>query len=225
MVEQKNKMTEKNYNPNQKEKKAMKKQPKQIVTTPIENKPKQEEKIIDGTTEEKNIEEKIEEKTKENKKVDDKKEEKAEIKKPAKKIKKEEVEVNAKSVPISTKYAIYLCKFVKGKRTGDAIRDIEQVILLKKVVPMKGEYAHQKGKGISSGKFPQRAAKHFLVLLKSLAGNANNHEIDVPIIVEAIANQAAMPFGRFGRVRRKRTHITLKAREMKIKENKKQEKK
>jgi ribosomal protein L22 len=117
---------------------------------------------------------------------------------------------------------------------------LEQVILLKKVVPMKGEYAHQKGKGISGGKFPQRAAKDFLVLLKSLAGNANNHEIDVPIIVEAIANKASMPFGRFGRVRRKRTHVTLKARErassftnssksqvreMKLKENKKSEEK
>lgn len=125
--------------------------------------------------------------------------------------------VNAKSVPISTKYAIYICKFVKGKRIEDAIRDLEQVILLKKVVPMKGEYAHQKGKGISGGKFPQRAAKSFIVLLKSLAGNANNHEINEPIITEAIANQAAMPFGRFGRVRRKRTHITIKAREAKEK--------
>jgi ribosomal protein L22 len=210
-------MTEKNYNPNQKEKKAMKKQPKQTVTTPVENKPKQEEK----TDEEKIVVEEKEEKTKETKKAEGKKEEKDEIKKPAKKIKKEEVEVNAKSVPISTKYAIYLCKFVKGKRIGNAIKDLEQVILLKKVVPMKGEYAHQKGKGISSGKFPKRAAKDFLVLVKSLAGNANNHEIDVPVIVEAIANKASMPFGKFGRVRRKRTHITLKAREMKIKEKKK----
>lgn len=190
-------MTEKNYNPNQKEKKSMKKQPKKIVTAPIENKSKQEEK----------------------------KEEKTEIKKPTKKLKKEEVEVNAKSVPISTKYAISLCKFVKGKRTGDAIRDLEQVILLKKAVPMKGEYAHRKGKGMSGGKFPQRAARSFLVLVKSLAGNANNHEIDVPIITEAIANQASMPYGRFGRVRRKRTHIMLKAREMKIKEDKKEKNK
>ncbi|HPD81717.1 MAG TPA: uL22 family ribosomal protein [Candidatus Pacearchaeota archaeon] len=211
-------MTEKNYNPNQKEKKSMKKQPKKIVTAPIENKSKQEEKKEEKT-------EIKEETTKENQKVEEKKEEKTEIKKPTKKLKKEEVEVNAKSVPISTKYAISLCKFVKGKRTGDAIRDLEQVILLKKAVPMKGEYAHRKGKGMSGGKFPQRAARSFLVLVKSLAGNANNHEIDVPIITEAIANQASMPYGRFGRVRRKRTHIMLKAREMKIKEDKKEKNK
>lgn len=209
-------MTEKNYNPNQKENKAMKKQPKQTIA----NLPKKEEKL-EKTGEEKEIEQKIEEiseEKKKDKKIEEKKEEKekTEAKKSSKKVKKEEVEVNAKSVPISTKYAISLCKFVKGKRTEDAIRDLEKVILLKKAVPMKGEYAHQKGKGMSGGKFPQRAAKSFLVLVKSLAGNANNHEIDVPIITEAIANKARMPFGKFGRVRRKRTHITLKAREMKI---------
>lgn len=216
-------MTEKNYNPNQKEKSAMKKQPKAKL---IENAPK--EKI---TKQEEKIEEKLEEKTENEKplskedtsKVEDKKpkSEKGEIKKPVKKIKREEVYVNAKSVPVSTKYAINICKFVKGKRIGDAIRDLEKVVLLKKAVPMKGEYAHKKGKGMSGGTYPQRAAKHFIVLLKSLAGNANNHEILEPIIIEAMANWAPAPRGRFGRVRRKRTHITLKAVEMKIKEDKK----
>ncbi|MBP6857384.1 hypothetical protein KBC25_03090 [Candidatus Pacearchaeota archaeon] len=211
-------MTEKNYNPNQKEKNSMKKQPKtKIIENPIktENKAETENKKNEDATKEKTqvVEEK---KTKEDKK---------EIKKQVKKIKKEEVYVNAKSVPISTKYAVNLCKFVKGKRIGDAIRDLEQVVLLKKAVPMKGEYSHKKGKGMSGGAYPQKAAKHFIILLKSLAGNANNHEIIEPIIVEARANWAPAPRGRFGRVRRKRTHITLKAVEMKIKENKKENKK
>ena len=225
-------MTEKNYNPNQKEKKAMKKQPKPKKVTSVEDNSKKELQKVEEKEEIKKEEkleektegktEKTEEKTKEEFSETEKaKESKTEVKKPAKKIKKEEVFVNVKSVPISTKYAVSICKFVKGKRIGDAMRDLEQVVLLKKVVPMKGEYAHQKGKGISSGKFPKRAAMSFLVLLKSLAGNANNHEIIEPIITEAIANKASMPFGRFGRVRRKRTHILLKAREIKIKERKK----
>ena len=231
-------MTEKNYNPNQKESKAMKKQPKQTAPKIVETKPKQDEKIAEEEieekieeqevqanakhSEEKIIDEKIAEK--EEKKVEEKKktkEEKAEVKKPAKKIKKEEVYVNAKSIPVSTKYAINICKFVKGKRIGDAIRDLEQVTLLKKPVPMKGEYSHRKGRGMSGGAYPQRAAKQFIVLLKSLAGNADNHEINEPVIVEASANWAQAPKGRFGRVRRKRTHVTLKAVEMKIKEKKK----
>ena len=90
---------------------------------------------------------------------------------------------------------------------------------------MKGEYPHRKGKGMSGGNFPQRASRHFIVLLKGLAGNANNHEIDEPIIFEASANWARAPRGRFGRVKRKRTHITIKAKEMTIKENKKTEEK
>ncbi len=216
-------MTEKNYNPNQKERNAMKKQPKAKI---IENAPVKEDKVEEKVEEQKENEEtKVsEEKTV---KVDDKKtkEDKKEIKKPSKKIKKEEVYVNAKSVPVSTKYAINICRFVKGKRIGDAIRDLEQVTLLKKAVPMKGEYPHQKGKGMSGGKYPQRAAKEFIILLKSLAGNANNHEILEPIIVEASANWAPAPRGRFGRVRRKRSHIMLKAVEMKAKENKKEKKK
>jgi len=207
-------MTEKNYNPNQKEKKAMKKHPKKVETPIKEKSDKIEEKIN---------EQKAEEKTEEKIISEDKKEEtkKPEKKQPSKKIKKQEVEVNAKSVPVSTKYSISICKFLMGKRIGDAIRDLEQVVLMKKAVPMKGEYAHRRGKGMSSGKFPQRAAKSFIVLLKSLAGNANNHEINEPVITEAIANRAQSPFGQFGRVRRKRTHITLKAREMKIMEKKK----
>lgn len=208
-------MTEKNYNPNQKEKNAMKKQPKAKL---IENAPVKEDKV------EEKLEEQKEEENKKNEEITEKsqdkktKEDKKEIKKPSKKIKKEEVYVNAQSVAISTKYAINICRFVKGKRIGDAIRDLEQVTLLKKAVPMKGEYAHKKGKGMSGGKYPQRAAKQFIVLLKSLAGNANNHEILEPIIIEASANWAPAPRGRFGRVRRKRSHIMLKAVEMKIKE-------
>jgi ribosomal protein L22 len=218
-------MTEKNYNPNQKESKAMKKQPKQSAPKIVDTKSKAEDKVDEKLEEQKENATEIPVAEEETKKTEDKKtkEDKKEIKKPVKKIKKSEVYVNAKSVPISTKYAMSICKFVKGKRIGDAIRDLEQVMLLKKSVPMKGEYSHRKGKGMSGGAFPQRASGYFIVLLKSLAGNANNHEIDEPIIVEATANWAPAPRGRFGRVRRKRTHITLRAVEMKIKEKKKSE--
>ena len=242
-------MTEKNYNPEQKANKSMNKQPKAKIVQPkikseekkmIETQPKQEEQEVQANalhSEEKELiedpieeiqkvdEEKTEEKTVEAPKSEKNKKDKSEIKKPAKKIKKEEVYVNAKSVSVSTKYAMSICKFIKGKRIGDAIRDLEQVILLKKSVPMKGEYSHRKGKGKSGGAFPQRASKQFVVLLKSLAGNANNHEISEPIIVEASANWAPAPKGKFGRIRRKRTHVTLKAIEMKIKETKKIEEK
>jgi uncharacterized protein (DUF39 family) len=86
---------------------------------------------------------------------------------------------------------------------------------------MKGEYAHKKGPGkiaSGAGKYPVQASEQFIKLLKTLAGNATNHDILTPVITFAMANQASTPIGRFGRWKRKRTHITIKAREKKIKE-------
>ncbi len=201
-------MTEKRYAPTKTEKKVSN---KAVSETPVQTQNiKQDNK--------KSAEDKKTEEIKPETKANDKKEDKK-SKQPSKKVKKEEVVVNARSVPVSTKYAISICKFIKKKRIGDAIRDLEKVVILKKAVPMKGEIPHRKGK-IMSGRFPQRAAKEFIVILKSLAGNATNHDIDEPVISEAIANKAQKPFGRFGRWQRKRTHITLKAREMKEKQYK-----
>jgi len=132
-------------------------------------------------------------------------------KKIIKKIQKDEVVVNARSVAVSTKYAMAICKFIKYKKIDKAIEDLEQVTVLRKAVSMKGEIPHRKGKGMMSGRFPVNASKEFIILLKSLKGNANNHEVDDAVITEAIANFAHRPFGRDGKLK-KRTHITLKAR-------------
>jgi large subunit ribosomal protein L22 len=152
------------------------------------------------------------------KKVSEEKKEKKTDVKQTPKIKKTEAIVNGTGLPVSTKYAVGICKFIKKKKIGDAIRDLEEVSALKKPVPMTGELSHQKGKGISSAKFPQRASKHFIVLLKSLASNATANELDDPVIVEAIANLAPRPYGRFGRIRKKRTHIRIVAKDIKKKQ-------
>src|SRR3989344_5732105 len=100
-------MTEKNYNPKQKEKKAMKKQ--EVVR---DLKPKKQEKPAE-------------------KKV---KEEKSEKKEPIikkEKRKKEEAVVKSYNLTISTKYSVALCKFVKGtiqrKRTHVKLKTIEKI--------------------------------------------------------------------------------------------------
>ncbi|MFH1325721.1 MAG: uL22 family ribosomal protein [archaeon] len=208
-------MTEKDYNPEQKQAKAMKKQQKAE---------KKKENIAEAKTE-KVEEKKTEKKDKENKEVKDetKKEEKPEKKITKPKRKKTEAVVNARSLPISTKQAIAVCKFVKGKTIENAMNDLEKVVRKKIAVPMKGEIPHRKGK-IMSGRFPRKTSEHFLKLLKSLAGNANVNEINEPIIFEAIANIAPRPYGKFGAVRKKRTHIKLVAKEKKVK-NKSGEKK
>lgn len=212
-------MSEKNYSPSQNEKKVMKNKPK-AVETPIQTPIKKEEKIEENKLED----------NKETKKEvsEDKKQEAPKEKKPAQIVKKDFVEVNAKSVPVSTKYSMAICRFIKHKRIKDARKELEETIRLKKSIPMKGEFGHRKGPGkIASGegKFPVRASTHFITLLKSLAGNATNHDIMDPVISEAIANKASSPRGRFGRWQRKRTHIRLVAINKPETKNKKEKKK
>lgn len=191
-------MTEKQYAPTKTEKKVSQKveTPKVDAKTPVQEKKVEE---IQSETQEK--------------KSGDKKTEKKEIKKPAKKVVKEEVLVNVQGVRVSTKVACAICKFIKHKPIEKAIADLEDVVKLKKPVPMKGEIPHRKGK-IMSGRFPKRAAEHFIVLLKSLLGNANNHDVDEPVISFARANIGSRPYARHG-IKRKRTHIIIKAKSKK----------
>jgi ribosomal protein L22 len=212
--------------------------------TAVVNAPKQDKKVVNKEPVKKPGEKKIDVKdteklaTKENKveetpttevKSEDKPktEEKKEEKKPEKKVSKEEVIVNAKSVPVSTKYSIAICRFIKGKEIKDARRYLEDVKDLRKSIPMKGEYGHKKGPGkmaSGAGRYPVQASEHFIKLLVTLAGNATNHDILTPVITFAMANKASTPVGRFGRWKRKRTHITIKAREKKVKPTKKSKK-
>ena len=200
-----NKM-EKNYNPEQKNMKTIKQQDMIVKSKSTETPIKKDDSKVEEKSEEKKIEEK-------------------EIKKDKKKIeriKKEEAVVNAKNLPISTKFSVSICKFIKGKEIERAIADLEDVLAKRKAVPMKGEYAHKKGKRMSGGKYPKNATEQFIKLVKSLGANSNYNGIENPIIVEAVANKASEPHGRFGRIRRKRTHVTLKAKEkLNKKENRK----
>jgi ribosomal protein L22 len=217
-------MTEKDYNPEQRNAKTIKKQAKATKTKmPSENKvakkiaeaPKEtEEKVSDTESQDSSV--KDGELKKETKTAD-----KKETKKPEKKIKKDFAIVNAYSLPISTKDSVAICKFIKWKSIENAMKDLEEVAKLKKPVPAKGEYAHKKGKGISSAIYPKKAALNFIRILKTLKGNANYNGIENPVIVEAVPNMASRPAGKFGRYKRKRTHLKIRVEELKVKEKKK----
>lgn len=171
------------------------------------------EKQPEKESKETKTEDKKEEKPVEEKKEDsDKKPEKKVVKE--EKVKKESVSVNLSNLPVSTKHSKAICKFIKNKKIGDAIADLEQVSVAKKSVPMKGEIPHRKGKGMMSGRFPKKASQSFLKILRSLAANSSYNGIEDPVIVEAIANIGERPYGKFGRVRMKRTHVRVVAKSM-----------
>ncbi|PJE81180.1 hypothetical protein COU58_03765 [Candidatus Pacearchaeota archaeon CG10_big_fil_rev_8_21_14_0_10_32_42] len=179
----------------------------------VENKKIVSEGNVEAQTKDKEIQTEVQPKT----------EEKVEIKKTeTKKVKKNETSINIENLKVSTKVAISICKFMLNKKIEKAIKEIEEVTKMRRAIPMKGEYAHRKGK-MMSGKYPVNAAKEFLILLKSLQRNATHHEIDNPIITEAIANKGSTVYASSGRTR-KRTHIRIVLSEKKLKqkmENKK----
>jgi large subunit ribosomal protein L22 len=204
--------------------KVEEKREEKIVETPkekleekkIENKIKEKSKAKEESKPKTEIKEEKDDK-KETKEKSDDKEKKSEKKKDTKpKVKKTEAFVNMSSLPISTKHSIAICKFINGKKIEDAIKDLEQVVVLKKAVPMKGEIPHRKG--MMSGRYPKNASLQFIKMLKSLSGNANANGLENPRISEAIANLARRPYGNFGRVKRKRTHVKIIVKEIQNKE-------
>ena len=199
-------MTEKDYNPERRNKKV-------LANAKIDNKKNPVSEI--------KKEEKIEEKKTEN--IDEKKEE---VKKPIQKkpaVKKTEAVVNGLDLRISTKVSGDICRFIKNKKISDAVADLRQVIIKKKAVPMRGEIPHRKGK-IMAGRFPKNASENFLKLLQTLAANSNVNGLENPVISEAVANKASKVYGRFGRVQKKRTHVRIVAKEKMIKKSEERKK-
>ncbi len=208
-------MTEKDYNPEQRNAKAITKPTK--TSKKVEKAVAPEKKIdaIKDTSEVSKVEEKMEktevienEETKPEVKSEEKPKEEKKVTKPN--VKRTEAVVNSYSVPISTKHSVAVSKFIKYKTIKTAIADLRQVIVKKKAVPMKGEIPHRKGK-IMSGRFPKKAAEHFIKVLKTLTANANVNDLTNPVISEVISNMAQRPRGKGGRIKKKRTHVKVVA--------------
>jgi len=125
-------------------------------------------------------------------------------------VKKDEAFVNAYNIPMSAKEAAAICKFIKYKQIPKALKDLEEVLKFKKAVPMKGEIPHRKG-DIMAGRYPVKAVKNFIILLKSLSSNSVFNDLNDPVIFEAFANIGQRPYGRFGSIRRKRANIYIRA--------------
>ncbi len=202
-------MTEKNYNQQQRNSKTMDKQSsadQKIETAEVK---KTDDKKTETHTE----------------KIEEKKEEKKQPTRKKQFVKKDEAVVNGISLPISTKDSVAICRFIRHKPIEKAIADLEDVEKFKKAIPMKGEIPHRKGKGMMAGRYMTKPVGYFIRMLKNLQANANVNGIEEAIIVEAVPNRASRPYGRFGRVKRKRTHIHIKVMDKnKLKNRKKKNK-
>lgn len=145
------------------------------------------------------------------------------------------VKIVGRDLGISTKQSIELCSFIKNKPVAKVTVMLEKVKDKKLAVPFKRfteGAGHKKGlKGVVSGKYPFKASKTFLGLLKALEANAQNKGLSPELmIIHACAQKASTPmrYGRKRRISMKRTHVEIVAEEMepvKKKEAKKDEKK
>ncbi|MDP3881625.1 MAG: hypothetical protein Q8Q31_01975 [Nanoarchaeota archaeon] len=136
-------------------------------------------------------------------------------KKEAIKVKKEEAIAHGLHLHASKKHCMYICSYIKDKSIDKALLDLQEVIKMKKPIPFKGEIPHRSYPGMMSGRYPVKASKQFIYILKALRGNAitNGLELEKTKIVLASANWASRPQKRGG-ARFKRTHVLLKAKEI-----------
>ena len=161
----------------------------------------------------------------EEKKSDSEKKDGEETKKEVKKItkapKRDNANVFSRSLSISLKDSKAIGKFIKGKKIDVAIKELEEVSKQKRAVPMLWEIPHRKG-NIERGRYPVNASIQFIKLLKTLSANSVMHGLDLEntIIYETIPNNAPSQYHRFGSERFKRTHVTIKSKEIKVKEKK-----
>ena len=128
------------------------------------------------------------------------------------------------SLPISTKQAVEICSFLRGKTIEQGKNILKSVIDKKAAIPFK-RYNRDMGHktGMAAGRYPKKASSNILKLLESVEANAQNKNLDTNnlIIKKAIANKAGNQYhyGRQRRIKMKRTHLTIIVEE--IKQNKK----
>lgn len=158
-------------------------------------------------------------KVEKNVKAEDKKNEKqesktSEAKKETKKIEKKpkrtEVSVNGRNLGVSTKEAVAVCNYIRNKDVDRAIRDLEQVLVYKRAVPMRGEIPHRHG-NMMAGRYPMNTVKQFIMLVKSLKSNALAHDMELEKCkITCMAHQASRPYKRFGQGKIKRSNVQMK---------------
>ncbi|MBI2175868.1 50S ribosomal protein L22 [Candidatus Woesearchaeota archaeon] len=120
------------------------------------------------------------------------------------------------ALPISTKKAVELCSFVKGRELSTAVRLLEAVMEEKVAIPFRryarGGTGHRPG-GIGPGRYPKKACAEVVKLLKQAEANAKVKGLDTAklIVSSILANKGALSwhFGRQRRRRMKRTHVEI----------------
>ena len=127
----------------------------------------------------------------------------------------------ALALPVSKKYAVEICSFIKNKTIAKAKNELGNVIEEKQAIPIKRftNGAGHKTK-IGPGAYPKKASKEIIRLLETVEANAQFKGLNTSdLVIKYIsANQAAKAW-HYGRNRgqMKRTNIEVVVEERKLK--------
>ena len=124
------------------------------------------------------------------------------------------------NLPVSTKHCLELSRELRYKTTSYAKKYLEEVMEIRRAVPFR-RFTRNVGhkRGMASGRFPQKAAKEMLYLIKSVEANAQVKGLNTSNlkITKLIANRAATPMTGSRRPHgKKRTHLEVEVRERKM---------
>jgi len=128
--------------------------------------------------------------------------------------------VLGRSLPISTKFSIEICNFIKNRTTAEAKDILKKVVEGKKAIPFKrfnSDLSHKRG--IGAGRYPKKPAQEIAGLIESVEANAQFKGLNTSnlYIKHICAHLASRPW-RYGRQRRrktKRTHVEIIVEEKK----------
>ncbi len=127
---------------------------------------------------------------------------------------KEKNEIKAKGtyLPISFKQSVMIGRNIKGMNVKKAIQLLEEVSILKKPIKfMKFNKDMGHKRGISAGRYPVKASKEIIKVLKNLIANATNMYFDEEdiMISKVIVNRAVSKEKMATRRLGKSTHIEI----------------
>lgn len=117
---------------------------------------------------------------------------------------------------VSTKQAIEIANWIRGRSLTQARSMLQDVVAMRRAVPYRRfnhDVGHRAGPGITSGRFPHKTAGVFLKLLKELQANAGVKGMDEESlkIDSVVVNRASgsMHHGRQRGRQFKNTHIEM----------------
>ena len=85
-----------------------------------------------------------------------------------------------REIPISPKMSREICGMIRGMKVEQAVKALEEVIDLKRAVPLKRYNKRVSHKpGVGPGRYPQKAAGEILKVIRSAMSNAEYKGLDV----------------------------------------------